>query len=325
LNDSKDMLNLPDDAYWNAPTSTLRDVFDRLSSEQLNGVLLGAPAHVSLDAHESLPLVAYRGGTFADCRALPFSLHAIVVGVHLERNKVFLANAVELEDVSGFASDSPLPDGYTASPFVIDARQRLSLAWQPGSYVFSIIMRDRISNRVKVDLGKSSQGYHDEAVDEFIARHRKRQPPPPVYPPLDTRHELPSYHRTPESPQIPAKNGVAVKIDRVLLLNSETRWIVRGAFRLPALPNGITRITLVGIGAEYGRWSLETNVPSYEALEHGIDGAIATGYFSFDLMQEAQIRSSAAQTYFIYAFSGETVSGPIPSALVPEAWLLPER
>jgi hypothetical protein len=126
----------------------------------------------------------------------------------------------------------------------------------------------------------------------------------------------------------------------VLLLNRETRWHLYGAFRLPVQPGeivrrdpqerepgptAITRITLLGIGADFGRWTVELRVPSYDPIEHGTDKAVVTGYFALDLMQESQRLGPQPQTYFIYVFSGETFEGPIPTALVDESWLRPER
>jgi hypothetical protein len=326
-----DPLGLTDADYWSNPTGTLDPVFDRISSEELNGVLIGAPGSVALDTRATLPVVAYRGGSYFDVRSLEFTRHAVLVAVDVERNLVRVADAVEIDDPLGsppFAG--PVPKGYTASPYLIDARGRLNLPWEPGTYLFSIIMRERVSNRVRVSLGKSPQGFKDEAVEKFIAARRRQYPPGEVSPP--SGDPLPCYQPQPESPPIPLKNGIALKIERVLLLEKDAKWILHGAFRLPALPHeivpapevrnpdlppvpaAIIRIALLVTGADTGRWSLlQLRVPSYDP---GF-----TGYFSLDLMQQAPHLTSTPQTYFFYALSGQVLEGPVASALVPESWV----
>jgi hypothetical protein len=264
--------------------------------------------------------------------------------VDLERNAVRVADAVEVNNTFGAADDdSPVPNGYIASPYVIDARERLALPWQPGSYLLSIVMRDRVSNRVKVELGKSSTGFQDEEVVKFIAAYRKQHEPAPVSP--APGGPLPFYRKLLESPQIPAKNGITLKIDRVLLMNVATRWKVAGSFRLPVFPHeivppveedpalyklpsptAITRITMLVTGADTGRWSVvELRVPSYDPINAESENPVVTGFFAFDLMKEAPHLAAIPQTYFIYMFSGEILEGPIPSALVPEYLLQTER
>src|SRR5262249_4313239 len=132
--------------------------------------------------------------------------------------------------------------------------------------------------------------------------------------------------------------------ERVLLLDRNTRWILHGAFRLPALPQevlpqpevlnpdapraaiAIIRIAIFATGADTGRWVLlPLRVPSYDLVPAGKENPVFTGYFSFDLMYEARQLAASPQTYFIYALSGETLEGPTASALVPESWLNVDR
>jgi hypothetical protein len=337
-----DKLGLHGDDYWKRPTSTLIAVFEWLSREQFNGAWIGAPDHVSLDAQQTLPIVAYRGGSYFDARYLRFSTHAILAAVDLERNVVRFANAVAVDPAAALPTGDhrPILEGYTAVPYVVDARNRLALPWRPATFLFSIIMRDRVSNRARVCLGKSFQGFRDEAVDEFIALYRKRQGPGPVQPAAG--NPLPCYDRLPESPEIPAQNGIAVNVARVLLLDKDTRWILHGTFRLPVLsreivrisehsetqptPTAIPRITLLAVAAASGRWTtIELCVPSYDPIDPAMDHPVVTGYFSLDLMRAVARPAGGPQTYFLYIFSGEILEGPVASALVPESSLAPVR
>ena len=56
-------------------------------------------------------------------------------------------------------------------------------------------------------------------------------------------------------------------------------------------------------------------VPSYEPVTHEGELATATGYFALDLQKLGNL-DALDQTYFIYAFSGEVVTGAVPMALV---------
>ena len=67
-------VGLADEDYWDAPAKTLAEVFEQMSAAQVQGVWLAAPAGVALDVHETLPIIAFRGGSHADSQAVNVKL-----------------------------------------------------------------------------------------------------------------------------------------------------------------------------------------------------------------------------------------------------------
>lgn len=332
-------VGLADEDYWDAPAKTLAEVFEQMSAAQVQGVWLAAPAGVALDVHETLPIIAFRGGSHADVRALSFDKQAVLVAVDVERNRVFAGKAVfDMMGEPPPPSTTPPPNGYLVAPQIIDARDRLGLAWLPTRLRLTLLLRDRVSNRVEVGLGKSVQGYEDPEVARFIARERARRQPLRVWP--TEREPLPSYTARSDSPPVPDEHGINLAVERVIPLRANARCLLRGAYRLTALaeerlddgarpegllppeigvvrpaPVAIVRISLVLLGADTGTLLvLPMQVPSWELTgEHEI-----TGHFAFDVFAELpELRNKAAQTWFVYAFSGEHMAGPTPFGLVP--------
>src|SRR5205814_1652254 len=83
------------------------------------------------------------------------------------------------------------------------------------------LLRDMVSNRARVELGKSPGAYHDVEVARFLEAQRGELPAPVVRPPA--RDPLPSYLPLPDSPPIPDTPGIALVADRVVLLKGDAR------------------------------------------------------------------------------------------------------
>jgi hypothetical protein len=162
---------------------------------------------------------------------------------------------------------------------------------------------------------------------------------PAVWPALPGK-ELPYYRRLPESPEVPAESGIALTIERVISLKPESRVILRGSFRLPVSdrdvvpaaeregeyeydlgylrPTAVVPITIVAAGSDLlGPVQFNLRVPSYSEIDRSASERTANGFFTIDLFQLEDMPHEP-QTYFFYAFSGESFTGPALSALVRE-------
>ena len=134
------------------------------------------------------------------------------------------------------------------------------------------------------------------------------------------------------SPAVPVEAGIALSLPRVLTLDGDTRCVLRASFRLPIRAvdrprqgerpdqgkpmTAIVPVWLLVVGADDGGAGvIPLRVPSYAPLEGGLEQPLAVGHFALDLLRTRGM-PDAPQTYFIYAFSGPVLAGPVPTAFV---------
>src|SRR5690606_28083982 len=96
-----------------------------------------------------------------------------------------------------------------------DLRADLGLAWQPSTYMITVLLREHASNRVRVELGNKAGGFHDEEVEKFLAAERAKPAAPKVSP--KPGRPLPSYEAVEGSPAIPDQIGITLVSDRVVV------------------------------------------------------------------------------------------------------------
>jgi len=341
-----DRFGLSDDEFWTAPRRTAMAVAQRLWGEGRDVTAIDAPRSVPIDKRTTLPVVVYRAGSYRDLWALSFADRALITAVDLEQNRVFAGPVVNEADVEPPAEPidpDQAPKGDTTDSAVVDLREVVDLPWQPSTYVVTVILRDMVSNRVRVELGKSASTYHDDEVAKFLAAHKAEATPPHIHPvPGDP---LPSYGAIDGSPAVPDAPGISFAADRVVVLDQSARCVLRGAFRLPARsheivkperreasgqgtgttppPTAVVAITLLATGGDDATATLlRLDVPSWDPIDPA--NPIVTGHFALDLLSSSLL-PHRAQTYFLYAFSGDAMVGPVPAALVSKEMLPSHR
>jgi hypothetical protein len=308
------------------------DVVQRLWKGGRDALAIGAPRTVALDLRETLPLVVYRGAPYRDLWSMQMEGRAQVVAVDPVRNRAYLGAVRVDENPEEQAPRDPAlaPKGDGSETAVLDLRESLGLPWEPSTLLVTVLLRDIVSNRVKVELGKSPGGFHDEEVEKFLAAEAGRMHPKGASP--APGNPLPSYRRVDGSPETPAAPGIALAADRVVVMKPGQASVVRGAFRLPvrlherAAPGGASGdptayvgITLVvTAGDEAGCTAYRLDAPTWDRLD--AQSPVATGWFALDL-RAAGMLPDRPQTYFVWAFADESMAGPVPTALVSEKML----
>lgn len=239
-------LRLTDAQFWTEPHRTEDAILDELSEKDFVGALLDGPARVDLERRSTLPLHGIWASTYRDNAQLDFDRQALVVAVRLESGQVFVERAMELKAArrTAPAGEETPPEGTTLRSFHLDLRRRLPLLpWRPGTLLVTLLVRDRTSNRVRVELRLGGDLAQDPDVKAFLDRHRRHAWPQPVYPP-SSGGKVPGYRRTPETPPAPAGHGIALACDRVNVVPAGDLGgsvVVRGSFRLPLLDRFIVR------------------------------------------------------------------------------------
>lgn len=320
-------LGLTDADYWDDPLKTRLQIENQLLDAERSVMVIGAPSKVAYQQRETLPMVFLRVGQQDPIARLPFRSTALVVAQDLSTNTTYANMAVTDDAIVPPPYDGPPLEGMTGEAWVVDLREQLDLPWQRGELLVSVILRDTMSHRVRVKLGKG--GYEDPAVEQVLAEDASKPQPAEIYPRPrkddDDGNSLPTYRKQPDSPELPSAIGINLAVPRVVSRNKNMRIAVHGSFRLRLLPrerapgriySAVVPITLLATGSDVPNpYQFDLQVPVYEPVAT-VDGqAEVTGYFSIDLQSLANL-DAVDQTFFVYAFSGELVTGPLPMALV---------
>ena len=320
--------------FWSDPFRTDLQVTRQLRRQGFSGVRLDAPPLVPVDQRQTLPVLALHFGTYKDVSETRYETNAVITAVDLDNNFVHAARAFapDLEPApkpSGPAGRPP--EGFSSKMYLVELRELYGLSWHPATYLVTMVMRERISNRVEVKLGRSPSAFRDVAVEDFL-RMKRAEMEPTVYP--APGRPIPSYAPGDGVPAAPEEVGIRLDADRVTVLTKDARCILRGSYRLPVLPqetmnrprtslNGGSKlmtaapaITLLVTGTDGASPALlRLNVPSSDPVEPGAEAPTVTGSFTIDLLQLRGMPREP-QTYLLYAFSGRVLEGPASFALV---------
>ncbi|MDB5105011.1 MAG: hypothetical protein JWP91_2700 [Fibrobacteres bacterium] len=337
-----DELGLIDEEYWSDPYKTLAEIQSPLVRAGKEVLLVGAPSKVVLGNHDTLPVLVIRTAPLDRMARRGFRKQAVLTAVDLGTDSAFAYMAMESERKESPTYDGPPLEGIGGEAFTLDAGRQLGLPWTPGRYLIGVLLQDQASNRVRVDLKKGN--YEDPAVTGFLKEHdRNLEPPSPFpVPALQTdgasgqrKPVFPFYSAWAQSPPLPEGLSLVMAADRVIPKTGNTApaCVLRGSFRLtilrrhfvkqapihdPAIRThtAVVPITVMLTGSEVAAPILiPLRVPVYDAVDKDADSATVTGHFTVDLAKLKPI-TGTDQTYFIYAFSGEAMAGPVPMALV---------
>jgi len=347
---------LEDKAFWAQGDRVMDPVVQELKGSYF-GVIVDAPKRIYMNEKDMFPVFTYYMGTFKELATRDYENQAIMTALDLSTNQLYWSWAIG-DPPEG---DEPLgePDvppelfdameeeeeieGGNVSINELDLRNLLQLPWQPTRFMIGVIMLDMVSNRLCVSLEKSPSAYEDPEVAKFIAKEKATQNPPGIFPPYRSSAAFPQYHTVEDAPVIedPVK-GIALAVERVLMIEDNTRCILRGTYRLPIsgrdtvkpanvtynreaglvetetqpAPTAIVTITLLITGSEIAAPTLfRLQVPSYENVTEDAGALVASGQFAIDLFNLPEM-PRVAQTLFIYAFSEEVMEGPVLVGLV---------
>ena len=328
---------LEDEAFWARPTRGSDRLATRLVG-QYAGVLVDAPRRVPVDQRTTLPAGIYYMGPVRELAMVPFERFGVITAMDVTHNRLYAVAGHALQrDSDPVPGPPPDPSKLSAKANMsdtksVDLRELLRVPWEPARWLFMALLRDRVSNRAEIELVRSPASFVDPEVEKYREAERAKVNAGFIFPrPGGT---LAGYKRQPESPAVPEQPGIALSPARLVDQDRETRWMVYGAFRLAPLveetvkpgwqdpyyalrtadpkPVAVVGVTLLLTGANDGSLYLyPLRVPAFTRA-----GAEVTGYFALDLRQ-MEGAPRRAQTYFVYAFAGEQMAGPAPSALVP--------
>ncbi|MBK8229595.1 MAG: hypothetical protein IPK72_03220 [Candidatus Eisenbacteria bacterium] len=345
---SEHVFGLQDHDFWSDPFKAEPTPSGLPPRPGPPGLVIDAPSYVALGVRETLPVVVRHTMTLKKAAYVSFRFLALVTAVDVDRNELYVGPALDQEGRVREERTAPAaepPDGMMMSPYLSEVRARAGVPWQPSNLLVTVLLRDEVSNRVTTRLDKQPGSYEDPEVRKFLEAQHAKQPLAPVSPAESWPY--PTYKELPNSPDAPDSIGIALAADRVSVLSSDSRAVVRGSFRLAArkedivprlaassgeasgaaspkdTPTAIVGIHLLATGADSGvPIVLRLRVPSHDPIDPNDPNPVVTGCFAIDLLSY-KTAPWKDETYFLYAFSRESMAGPVPCALVHESMLPP--
>jgi hypothetical protein len=344
-------LGIGDEEFWGKPLARAPQLCDQLFDQGVLGPLLDAPARVALERHDSLPVVVCQCDTYRVMRSVDLRRASVLCVSRPDRNETKVGLAFSPEEL-GQQGPPPgpkdkVPEGTGVVMFIIDARERLDLAWERGPLLLTLLLAGKASNRAQVELVPPPR-FEDPEVARYVAEHRQVPYPRHVSPPLDALAKLPVYRRTPESPATPPPPSIALAAPEVVVLGESC--VLRGAVRVRPRPGEVVRprpeapepvdlpegftwqdpgdpeatavvpVTLVvaGTDAPDPRVIL-VQVPSYDPIPDPSAPPEVELTFALDLFRVAEFAD--AQACFVYAFTGASMGGPVRIAMISRSAL----
>lgn len=325
------IMGLSNEQFWgdlDGPSAVARR---KLLKSGEPAFLIDGPKNVSVDRQRTIPVVVFNADDNSVLSMFKPQLDGVITAVDLRENRLFANMAWQSSrSVPRNSGTAPMGPGRGAESFVVELRERLQIPWRNGQYLVTLVLRDRVSNRLQVALAADSPRYVDPEVERFIAQRSASAPLPDVFPPVMPSARFPVYSPQPGMPMVPREVGIDLRVPRVLEYDdSASPFVLSGSFRLPtqyahraksagikqgSSPDGVIPIHILAVGSSSRVPQVyPLMLPVYGSPGDGAD--TVTGVFAIDMNTISRL--SGPQTYFIYAFSGAFMCGPAIVGLVP--------
>ena len=311
---------------------------ERVKQKQF-GLVIAAPASAQLPLRRPVQVAGCHVETLRDAVRRPaFDDMAIIVGSNPATGRVRATRAVpELTEADDPPPRPPDPgEGVTGSAFRLNTASLLAFTDAAAVYHVWMIARDRVSNRVRIELiPPPAYGYDDPEVAKFVTRWRAENPatvhgadPRSVWPLPAVFGGYPSYRSGDAKLPLP-EHGIVLSAERVLVIDKGLRWVLSGAYRLSIdrahvvhrpvsgeSATAVVPITLVVTALQIaGPIVIGLRLPSLSPIKPTDKAPLVEGHFSINLLTLPGVRRIPG-TFYVYAVSGDTLSAPATTALV---------
>lgn len=340
-------LGIEDAQFWAEPLKDQNAVTDRLFDQDLLGLLLDAPRRVPVAERQTLPIVSGHHASFRELRQRDLRRLGVLVAVERGTGQLLAGRLVPPDQLPPDLPGPPpkeekVADGTGVMLSLHDARDLLHLPWRKARVLLQLLMADRTSERLELELVEPPR-FQDPAAAKFIAEHRRTPYPRRVAPPPGKAGALPDYGPSKEGPAAPAAAGIALALPKVAVEGEPV--VLRGALRRRPRPGEVVRprpaepepadlaeelrwqdvgdpaatavlsvhlVLLIG-GVDVAPSVVVLQVPSRDAAGDPAAPGEVAAHFAVDL---TALGLDATGEVFVRAFSGELVSDAARVAIV---------
>lgn len=327
------VLAVPEQRYFENTDGSFRDLVDALSKNArsetaFRGVAINAPTSIALKQHATLPILMAIQQTGLRGWEVGIADNCLLVATDLNRRTVSFGGVIRdpPNKIPIPRSELPLdpkPTGTNATSISsgvdrIDAREILSLPWEPGRYSFTVVVFDWRSNTVDVEL---TDGKTVPAATT---------PPLKLNPAAGTNHGLPTFLANATTLPPAEKNLPSAAFQVALASAPGPRLKVTGkfsivadAFHLPVASYKVKEVdgkektvaatvpvTLLVFGKDDSRLVRGNWVLPVYADQPIKAGERVEGYFSIDALAEDKF-PLAAGDYVAYLVIEGRMVGPV--------------
>ena len=275
------------------------------------GLAVNAPAMINPARQDRLPVVLATVETTRRQWEVFKGKNLILLACHIESGDLYLDNAYpppeKMPEDEPFSRQPPEPGDtppYTscANIEMFQARERLNLPWEPGSFALAVISYDRVSNVVEVHL----KG--DQPPETGTAK--------PVFP--APKPNFPSYLPNPKTPKL---SGPGLSFTMDTRSDAGAKLVVRGAFSTTAKPHHVPQadtmesffdgqpqtvgavvpLTFLIVGLDWkAPMRFDWAIPVYSSKKIE-PGAVLQGYFAVDVLAEndGKLRPGTNMAYIV--------------------------
>ena len=220
---------ISDAAFWQTHDRGADPLATRLIGDY-SGILAAAPARVYTDLKKTLPVGIYHHGSARELANVSFVKHGALVLVNASENRIYAATgravAANNPQRGRKAMDPDLiGDAAMCTAYSAELRSCMDLPWRSGQFTMMALLRDKISNKVPIELMRTAGAYNDSAVRNYERELRARRNPPMMYPLPGM--PLPSYRKSPQSPELKEEPCLIVEAPRIVDLKRDPRAILR--------------------------------------------------------------------------------------------------
>ena len=305
----KGFFGLAGSEYWTDPWKNLKQLaWDSMLNKKA-GLFADAPGLVPIDERKTLPLLVFQSGTAENLARASFSEHGVVALMNLDTGHL-LAQGLPHATAPPQPKNAPSP-GFAGVEHLLELTEMFKLPWVRSNYVVTAIAGDTVSNRVSIALGGSKLVPGADVARAAGSRETLRALDPPLGDPK-IRHGS----RAGETPA-PEKIGMSMRLAGA---RPDTHAWLEVGFRLPVRSvtdpkdktvTSAATISLLVLGSESNVPRIvRLVVPSTGGIVAHSESPIGIGRFALDLDAAAGL-AREPQTYYVYAFSGEVLSGPV--------------
>ena len=324
---AKDVFGFSDSDYFQNPMMKIEGIRDSLEAKNANSILAGGPNSVQLDKVAKLTLAALRITESKDAYVYPFKQFALAVSMDVTSDKLRAAMFVEQKFVKQKRDPSGTPPsaGAYSDGGAIDLFSRKIVPEVMGDFRNSVIILDRISNRVRTIVASSVLQNDPGKLDAAFRKRRQESKfgsQETILNPKETGRQV-------KSPPLPERSGIALAPDSVVPdSKGKPKWMIHVSYFLARRESGNSvssldeqapeltiPFSILATGSRIPNpivWRIDVPIESAVATEAGF----LNGFFSIG--SDALNGLEGNQTWYFYVFSGAELSADASVVLGPE-------